>query len=187
MNSVLISDTKCKEIKKQISLIIRRLKDIQQSLLNPECSLSLGLSKVISDLTKHFEDDLYHYRSVTIEHILRSLQKTNSGVLCIKVFTALNRIDNLTPLIIIMRGLLVPRHRWEVEEAAAENATRESKAFMKDIEFLLAVTKKGRITNNLLRKHSGFTIIKENLDQFEAAKVICDQVQEEQKIVKTKI
>ena len=62
-----------------------------------------------------------------------------------------------------MRGLLAPKQIWEVEETARENATKESKDFEKDIEFLLALTKKGRIGKSLLRKHIGFSVIKENL------------------------
>ena len=64
MNKVLINDYKCKEIKKQITLILRRLKEIQQSLLNPESSLSSNLSKIISDLASALEDDLHPYKSV---------------------------------------------------------------------------------------------------------------------------
>ena len=81
-----------------------------------------------------------------------------------------------------MRGLVVPKQRWEVEETALENTTKESKDFVKDIEFLLALTKKGRIGKSLLRKHIGFSVIKENLTEFEAAKERVDQVQEEEKL-----
>ena len=98
MNKVLINDYKCKEIKKQITLILRRLKEIQQSLLNPESSLSSNLSKIISDLASALEDDLYPYKSVTIEHMVRSLTKTPNGILCIKVFNALDKIHNKTQL-----------------------------------------------------------------------------------------
>ena len=153
MNKVLINDSNCKEIKKQITLILRRLNEIQQSLLNQETCLSSNLSKIISDLASALEDDLYPYKSVTIEHMVRSLSKTPRGILCIKVFNALDKIHNKTPLESIMRGLMAPKQRWEVEETALENATKESKHFVKEIEFLLALTRKGRIGHSILRKH----------------------------------
>ena len=81
-----------------------------------------------------------------------------------------------------MRGLMAPKQRWEVEDTALENATKESKHFVKDIEFLLALTRKGRIGQSLLRKQIRFSVIKENLDEFEAAKERVDQVQEEEKL-----
>ena len=52
---------------------------------------------------------------------------------------------------------------------------------MKDIEFLIALTRKGRIGKSLVRKHIGFLVIKENLAEFEAAKDRVDQVQEEER------
>ena len=81
-----------------------------------------------------------------------------------------------------MRGLMAPKQRWEVEETALENATKESKVFVKDMEFLLALTRKGKIGKSLVRKHIGFLVIKENLAEFEAAKESVDQVQEEEKL-----
>ena len=182
MNKILINESKCKEIKKQITLILRRLKEIQESLLNRKSCLSSNLSKIISDLTSALEDDLYPYKSVTIEHMVRSLSKTPNGILCIKVFNALDKIHNKTPLESIMRGLMAPTQKWEVEETALENATKESKDFIKDIEFLLALTRKGRIGKSLLRKHIGFSVIKDNLAEFEAAKERVDQVQKEEKL-----
>ena len=139
------------------------------------------MSKIISDLTSALEDDLYPYKSVTIEHMVRSLSKTPNGILCIKVFNALDKIHNKTPLESIMRGLMAPKQRWKVEETALENATKESKDFVKDIEFLIALTIKGRIGKSLVGKHIGFSVIKENLDEFEAAKDRVDQVQEEER------
>ena len=181
MTKILINESKYKEIKKQIMLILRRLKEIQESLLNRESCLSSNLLKIISDLTSALEDDLYPYKSVTIEHMVRSLSKTPRGILCIKVFNALDKIHNKTPLESIMRGLMAPKQRREVEETALENATEESKHFVKDIEFLLALTRKGRIGKSVLRKQIGFSVIKENLTEFEAAKERVDQVQEEEK------
>ena len=140
------------------------------------------MSKIISDLTKALEDDLYPYKSVPIAHMVRSLSKTPSGILCIKVFNALYKIHNKTPLESIMRGLVAPKQRWEVEETAWENATKESKDFVKDIEFLLALTRKGRIWKSLVRKRFGFSVIKEKLDELEAAKERVDQVQKEEKL-----
>ena len=75
-----------------------------------------------------------------------------------------------------MRGLLAPKLRWEVEETAFDNASKESSAFVKDIEFLLALTRKARFGKNLVRKHIGFTVIKDNLAEFEAAKERIDQL-----------
>ena len=180
MNKILINESKCKEIKKQMTMILRRLKEIQESLLNRKSCLSSNLSKIISDLTKALEDDLYPYKSVTIEHRVRSLTKTPNGILCIKVFNALDKIHNKTPLESIMRGLMAPKQRWEVEETARENATKESKVFVKDMEFLLALTRKGRIGKSLVRKHIGFLVIKENLAEFEADEERVDQVQGEE-------
>ena len=83
-----------------------------------------------------------------------------------------------------MRGLMAPKQRWEVEETALENATKASKDFVKDIEFLLALTRKGRIWKSLVRKRFGFSVIKEKLDEFEATKERVDQVLEEEKFNK---
>ena len=79
-----------------------------------------------------------------------------------------------------MRGLMAPKQIWEVEETARENTSKESKVFVKDMEFLLALTRKGRIWKSLVRKRFGFSFIKEKLDEFEAAKERVDQVQEEE-------
>ena len=92
----------------------------------------------------------------------------------------------MPPLERIMRGLMAPKLKWEVEERAIEAATKESKEFMKNIEFLLALTKKSRISKTLIRKQSGFEVIKDNLEEFEDAKERVDQVQEEQKVDKNK-
>ena len=187
MNKTLITDSKCLEIKKQITLITRRLKEIQGGLLTPESCLSKSLTKIMTDLTKVMETDLYSYRAVTMEHMMSSLSKNPTGILCIQVFHALARIKNQTPLERIMRGLMAPKLKWEVEERAIEAATKESKEFMKNIEFLLALTKKSRISKTLIRKQNGFEVIKDNLEEFEDAKERIDQVQEEQKIEKNKI
>ena len=174
------------EIKKQITLITRRLKEIQGGLLTPESCLFQSLTKIMTDLAKVMETDLYSYRAVTMEHMLSSLSKTSAGILCIQVFHALARIHNQTPMERIMRGLMAPKLKWEVEERAIEAATRESKEFMKNIEFLLVLTKKTRISKTLLRKQNGFEVIKDNLEEFEDAKERVDQVQEEQKLDKNK-
>ena len=47
---------------------------------------------------------------------------------------------------------------------------------------LLVLIRKARIGKSLLRKHIGFSVIKDNLDEFEAAKERVDQVQEEEKL-----
>ena len=83
------------------------------------------MSKIISDLTSALEDDLYPYKSVTIEHMVRSLYKTPNGILCVKVSNALDKIHNKTPLESIMRGPMAPKQRWDVEETALENITKE--------------------------------------------------------------
>ena len=36
---------------------------------------------------------------------------------------------------------MAPKQRWEVEETTLENATKESKDFLKDSEFLIALIK----------------------------------------------
>ena len=166
------------EIKKQITLVTRRLKEIQGGLRTPESCLSQTLVMIMTDLAKVMETDLYSYRTVTMEHMLSSLSKTSAGILCIQVFHALARIDNQTPMENIMRGLMAPKLKWEVEERATEAATRESKEFIKNIEFLFVLTKKTRISKTLLRKQNGFEIIKDNLEEFEDAKERVDQLQQ---------
>ena len=69
-----------------------------------------------------------------------------------------------------MIGLMAPKLKWEVEERAIEAATKESKEFMKNIEFLLALTKKSRISKTLIKKQNGFEVVKDNLEEFEDAK-----------------
>ena len=85
-----------------------------------------------------------------------------------------------------MRGLMAPKLRWEVEERAIEAASKESTEFVKNIEFLLALTRKTRIGKSLLRKQTGFQVIKDNLEEFEEAKERFDLAQEEQKLEKKK-
>ena len=46
---------------------------------------------------------------------------------------------------------------------------------------LLVLIRKARIGKSLLRKHIGFSVIKDNLDEFEAVKERVDQVKEEEK------
>ena len=52
---------------------------------------------------------------------------------------------------------------------------------MKDFGFLLVLIRKARIGKSILRKHIVFSVIKDNLDEFEAAKERVDQLKEDEK------
>ena len=127
---------------------------------------------------------------ITEDHILRYLPKVRLGALCIEVFIALTEIGNSTSLDVIMRGLLPPHEKTQIEKLAIDEAKTKSYNFIKDLEFLVMLTKKGRSPASLINKvvcrlffmifikhfqYDGFDILKMNIEQFEEAKAILDE------------
>ena len=100
---------------------------------------------------------------ITEDHIMRYLPQARLGLLVREVYTALTDIENPTSLDVIMRGLLPPHEKRNIEKLAIDEAKSRSHNFIKDLEFMILMTKKGRsptviinkvCSNQLLRKPS---------------------------------
>ena len=98
------------------------------------------------------EKELEEMKMITEDHILRYLPKVRLGALCIEVFIALTEIGNSTSLDVIMRGLLPPHEKTQIEKLAIDEAKTKSYNFIKDLEFLVMLTKKGRSPASLINK-----------------------------------
>ena len=122
------------------------------------------------------------------------------GRLCVNVFKSLRGIDNDTSLDVVMRGLLPPELK-NIAETRATDAARELCAgntdiafqrkisfqgVLKDVEFLVALTKKGKISNNFLSKFECYEELRLNIEEFEEAKLRADTIEEEEKEEKDK-
>ena len=186
MNSELLSNVKCQELKKQAVMIMRRLREIQDSLLIQNSSLSASLSFIIVDLSSVVENSMASYRCVTEDHLLDSLVRIDSGLLCVEVFKRLKEIGNKTSLESIMRGLMPPDDKNEAIDRAVHDAAQNTQRFLKDLDFLTMLTKKSRIGRNIIKKHVGFNSLKENIDAFEEAKERVDKINEDQRMEMSK-
>ena len=54
------------------------------------------------------------------------------------------------------------------------------------MEFLVALTKKGKISNNVLSKFECYEELRLNIEEFEEAKLLADTIEEEEKEEKDK-
>ena len=117
----LLTEQQCKDLVKQIVVIIKRLKEITTQL-NSESPLAMALAKICQEYGRKAELELTQYRQVNLPHTIYALNKLESGVLCAKVFKALET----TPVNNVMRGLLNPEDFREVEQIAQAKAEREA-------------------------------------------------------------
>ena len=78
-----------------------------------------------------------------------------------------------------MKGLLTPKEHWEAEGTALEKAEEELKYFLKDVEFLTTVFKRGKISTSLVKKYDGLImqVIKDNLREFQSTKERLEEIQ----------
>ena len=143
----LLTEQQCKDLGKQIVVIIKRLGEVQ-SQLETESTLYAGLTKICEDYGRKNETELAQYRQVNLPHTIYALNKLESGVLCANVFKTLKT----TPIMNVMRGLLNPKDFREVEELAEAKAKREADTFKKNVEFLFQL-KKGQVSRTFVRKH----------------------------------
>ena len=74
----------------------------------------------------------------------------------------------------IMSGLMPPDSKRDVETLAIETARMRCSGFIRDVEFLFALTKKGKTPSSVLSKVEGFKKLKMNIDTFEEAKSLAD-------------
>ena len=98
------------------------------------------------------ERELKDMKMITEDHIVRYLPKVRLGLLCLEVFVALTQIENQTSLEVVMRGLLPPHEKTQIEKLAIDEAKTKSYQFIKDLEFLVMITKKGRSLANTINK-----------------------------------
>ena len=98
------------------------------------------------------EKQLCEMRVITEDHILRYLPQARLGLLVGEVFAALTNIENQTSLEVIMRGLLPPHEKRKIEKLAIDEAKSKSHNFIKDLEFLILMTKKGRSPTGIINK-----------------------------------
>ena len=94
-----------------------------------------------------------------------------AGQLCIDVHKSL---QNVTSFDTIMSGLMPPDSKHDVETLAIETARMRCSGFIRDVEFLFALTKKGKTPLSVLSKVEGFKKLKMNIDTFEEAKSLAD-------------
>ena len=153
---------------------------MRKFLLDQDSPLSAGTLYIIDYLNKELRDDLQHYKVVTLEQVFFALnQQDQRGILCIRVFKELERVGNRTPVSTVMKGLLTPLEHRSVEAISLAKAEQELKTFLKDVEFLSIVIKRGKIQASVIKKYEGSTMrsIVDNLAEFKAAKERLEDVQ----------
>ena len=68
---------------------------------------------------------------------------------------------------VIMRGLLNPADIRAVEEGALAKAEREALIFQTNVEFLVAISRRGVYQAANARKHPGLKVLRENFEEFQ--------------------
>ena len=94
----LLAEQQCKDLVKQIVVIIKRLGEVQ-SQLETKSTLSSALTKISEDYGRKNESELAQYRQVNLHLTIYALNKLESGVLCADVFKTLKT----TPSMNVMR------------------------------------------------------------------------------------
>ena len=176
-----LSEGKAKDTKRKIVTAIRKIKEIKKFILNSNSLLSHGLFQVTEHLHQELKDDLYHYKIVTLEQIVYALyQKEKRGVLCVRVFQELQKIGNKTPIETVMKGLLTPNEHRDVEKISLAKAEEELRMFLKDVEFVSTVIRRGQISSSVVKKYEGVVmrVIIDNLSEFQSAKRRLEEVQD---------
>jgi UDP-N-acetylmuramate-alanine ligase len=176
-----LSEGKAKDTKRKIVTAIRKIREIKKFILNSNSLLSHGLSQIAEHLHQELKDDLYHYKIVTLEQIFYALyQKEKRGVLCVRVFQELQKIGNKTPIETVMKGLLTPNEHRDVENISLAKAEEELRIFLKDVEFVTTVIRRGQISSSVVKKYEGVVmrVIIDNLGEFQSAKRRLEEVQD---------
>ena len=73
----------------------------------------------------------------------------------------------VTAMEVVMRGLLNPADIRTVEEVALAKAERDAETFQKNIEFLVAISRRGSYPAANVKKHPGLKVVRENFDEFQ--------------------
>ena len=68
---------------------------------------------------------------------------------------------------VIMKGLLNPADIRTVEEGALAKAEREALIFQTNVEFLVAISRRGVYQAANARKHPGLKVVRENFEEFQ--------------------
>ena len=176
-----LSVGKAKDTKRKIVSALRKIKEIKKFIFNSNSLLTQGLSQVAEHLHQELQDDLYHYKIVTLEQIFYALyQKEKRGVLCVRVFQELQKVGNKTPIETVMKGLLTPNEHREVEKISLAKAVEELRIFLKDVEFVSTVIRRGQISSSVVKKYEGVVmrVIIDNLGEFQSAKRRLEEVQD---------
>ena len=178
-NVDILSDQNCKEMTKQIMHINSRLKLIQVALVHSSSTLSEGIGKILFDLNETMIDNFTQFRAISLETALDVLGEINNGLLCVKVYNALQKSERKTPLEIILRALLSPESMHKVEELAMEKTKKKLEIFQREMDILLTLTRKGRVSKSQMRRTERLKIIRDNLEEFDCAKEAVDNTQED--------
>ena len=83
--------------------------------------------------------------------------------MCIATYQKLK----VTAMEVIMRGLLNPADIRAVEEGALAKAEREALIFQTNVEFLVAISRRGVYQAANARKHPGLKVLRENFEEFQ--------------------
>lgn len=87
----------------------------------------------------------------------------HQGPLCIATYQKLK----VTAMEVIMRGLLNPADIRAVEEGALAKAEREALIFQTNVEFLVAISRRGVYQAANAKKHPGLKVLRENFEEFQ--------------------
>ena len=83
--------------------------------------------------------------------------------MCIATYQKLK----VTAMEVIMRGLLNPADIRTVEDSALAKAEREALIFQTNVEFLVAISRRGVYQAANARKHQGLKVVRENFEEFQ--------------------
>ena len=83
--------------------------------------------------------------------------------MCIATYQKLK----VTAMEVIMKGLLNPADIRTVEEGALAKAEREALIFQTNVEFLVAISRRGVYQAANARKHPGLKVVRENFEEFQ--------------------
>ena len=79
-----------------------------------------------------------------------------------------------------MKGLLTPNEHRDVEKISLAKAEEELRIFLKDVEFVSTVIKRGQISSSVVKKYEGVVmrVIIDNLEELQSAKRRLEEVQD---------
>ena len=73
----ILSETKQLELIRNINLIIKKLKDIKETLINKHTGLFDGLEEIIEFLNKNLEHNFVQMKAVNQDHKIEALRKVS--------------------------------------------------------------------------------------------------------------